>query len=346
MLSSDELQLKRELRCMTDAEKRRSIASANVQRNCFHCRTSFKALKVGHIYCSRECSRAARSVAPRSNAPTKRCTYCGTSITVTPSHQDRKFCNRSCMVASRTLLVTCPGCGDTFKTPRHGPKKTCSEACRRSTQWASRRRANYREIQCRWCGDSTVTRYKSQRFCSRACANAWQGRHKTLHLCKMCKTEFRWSPSRAASAAHNITYCSMSCRDKDPERESLLLSMRVTQNRTATPTAPERNLYAILDGLAVEWERQYLFAAKFMVDAAIPHARVVIQADGNYWHGKGVKDADMHPRVLKRVKYDRSQDAYMSACGWTVLRFWEDELAASPESVAEEIRQVLLLHTG
>lgn len=107
--------------------------------------------------------------------------------------------------------------------------------------------------------------------------------------------------------------------------------MRVKQSRSKEPTGPERTLYGLLDDLGVDWERQYLFAGKFLVDAAIPEANLVIQADGNYWHGHGLADDEMHPRVLRRVKYDRSQDAYMTSAGWTVLRFWESDLTYDPE---------------
>lgn len=185
------------------------------------------------------------------------------------------------------------------------------------------------------------TRKPNRRFCSTACQNSWQGRNKTVHRCKICEGEFRWSPSRTASGAYNVTYCSLACRDRDPERQSLLLSMLVKQNRSNTPTAPEAALYAILDRLGVQWERQHLFAEKFLVDAAIPSAMLVIQADGNYWHGKGMNEDEMHPRVLKRVKYDRSQDAYIRACGWTVLRFWEDELRDGSEQVELAVRDSL-----
>lgn len=99
--------------------------------------------------------------------------------------------------------------------------------------------------------------------------------------------------------------------------------------------------YALLDSLGIEYERQAIFNGKFSPDAMITSARLIIQFDGDYWHDR--KGTSTEARILRRVALDQSQDAYIRACGWQVVRIWESELKASPAQCAERINQQLRL---
>lgn len=310
-------------------------------RLCPTCVTEFTAQRLRQVYCSRKCVYGDRAPQPeRQKPPNKRCEWCEEPFRAPPSQMAvRRFCSRTCQIAERTLHLSCPGCGAAFTTPRHAPRKTCSEACRRKTQWNSRPQRPILSKSCEWCTAEYRTRSASKRFCSTSCVNEWQGRHKTTHICKVCASVFRWSPSRTASGLYNITYCSQPCRDADPEVQARLIQMGAMQNKSKTPTTPERILYGLLDEMHIDWERQHLFEGKFTVDATIPSSLLVVQADGDYWHGRHLADEEMEPRILRRVKYDRSQDAYMRTCGWTVLRFWESDLVGTPEACADVLRQ-------
>jgi len=103
------------------------------------------------------------------------------------------------------------------------------------------------------------------------------------------------------------------------------------------PNNFERSVYAILDTLGVPYEGQFLIGDKFCVDAFVPSANLVIQFDGDYWHGNPVKFSTLDHRQSRRVALDKSQDAYMKVCGYRILRLWESDLKKSPEHV----RQVL-----
>lgn len=319
------------------------VHGADAVRRCPTCEGVFTAERLRQVYCSRKCVYGDRAPRPeRQKSPNKRCEWCQEPFRVSPSHlATRRFCSRSCQIAERTLELSCPGCGTEFNTARHAPRKTCSEACRRKTQWNSRPQRPLLTKACEWCTDEFRTRSAHQRFCGTSCANNWQGRRKTTHTCKVCEDVFRWSPSRTASGAYNVTYCSQPCRDADPEVHDRLIQMGAMQNKSKTPTAPERILYRLLDQMQIEWEPQHFFEAKFTVDAAIPSLKVVVQADGDYWHGRNLADSEMEPRILRRVKYDRSQDAYMRTCGWTVLRFWESDLIGDLDGCAHMLRRYL-----
>ncbi len=85
----------------------------------------------------------------------------------------------------------------------------------------------------------------------------------------------------------------------------------------------ELKLQALLSDLGIAFQSTVLIKPKFIVDIQI--GNVIIQADGDYWHG--------HPRFnpiterqRKQQQRDAAQTAYLSTCGYTVLRIWESEL--------------------
>jgi very-short-patch-repair endonuclease len=109
------------------------------------------------------------------------------------------------------------------------------------------------------------------------------------------------------------------------------------QQRSTAPTRPELALYAILNALPVVYERQFTIDRLMTVDACVPSSRLVIQADGDYWHGRrGATER----RVANRVRLDRSQDAYLLNHGWSVIRLWGSDLLKRPD----ECRDTLLRH--
>lgn len=238
----------------------------------------------------------------------------------------------------KVRTITCAGCGATVTGHYRPRQRFCTPACYHTAPRPERR--NGAERPCEQCGTvfyAPRTRGDA-RFCTLACQIAWQGRGKTEHACSMCGSAFRWSPSRSASGRYNITYCSLACRDADPERVAMLLRMNAIQ-QTRRTTSAERIGYALLDALGVPYEPQAIFAGKFCVDALLAEHRVVVQFDGDYWHDRG--GGSTEPRIMRRAALDRSQDAYMRACGWEVVRLWESDLKRDLAGCAEKVRQHL-----
>lgn len=240
----------------------------------------------------------------------------------------------------KVRTITCAGCGATVTGHYRPQQRFCSHICYRSAPKPGRRNGTTRP--CEQCGTEFYTsRCRADaRFCDLRCQIAWQGRSKTEHVCRMCGKTFRWSPSRSLSGSYNITYCSLACRDADPERAAMLLRMNAIQQTRCT-TSAERIGYALLDDLGVPYEPQAVFAGKFCVDALLPDHRTVVQFDGDYWHDR--KGGSTEPRIMRRVALDRSQDAYMRAAGWRVIRLWESDLKRDAAGCAEVIRKHLRL---
>lgn len=242
---------------------------------------------------------------------------------------------------NRVRTIICAGCGETVTRRARPDQRYCSLACYRSAPKPGRRTGEDRL--CTQCGEEFyVPRGRVLKgegdFCSLACHNAHQGRNRTDHRCKICDGAFTWSPSRTASGNYNVTYCSLACRDRDPERLAHLAAMQARQQLKRTNKV-EMAGYALLDGLGVQYERQAPFKDKFIPDATIPLALLVVQFDGDYWHDR--KGTSTEDRIRRRVNLDQSQDAYIRACGWQVVRLWESDLKSDMDGCTEKVRQHL-----
>lgn len=132
----------------------------------------------------------------------------------------------------------------------------------------------------------------------------------------------------------------MACRNADPERRAILIQMNAQQQR-GRRTKPETIGYSILDVLAIHYLPQHVIGTKFCVDAFVPGQGVVVQFDGDYWHGHPARFPEPDARQRKRMRLDKSQDAYMKACGYSVIRIWECDLLKNPESVTARLQKLL-----
>ena len=89
----------------------------------------------------------------------------------------------------------------------------------------------------------------------------------------------------------------------------------LVQQTSSTPTSIERKVYEELQKRGLLFEKQKLINGKFLVDAYIPSLNLVIEVDGNYWHS-----------LERVVKKDRAENAYLTKCGFNLLRLSETEV--------------------
>ena len=201
------------------------------------------------------------------------------------------------------------------------------------------------EFECDFCGKRVIrklSQYKTAKkhFCSISCANKWQGRNKKKYICKTCGKIFYRSPSW--NKQKKGRYCSIECRTKDPEWiKNAVIKGNYIQCRKKGLNRLEQKGNIILDKLKLEYETQYLINDKMCVDVYIPKYNLIIQWDGDYWHGKDKPYNELEERVKKRVDRDRSQDAYLKTCGYNELRFWESEVIKREDVVYETIKRTI-----
>lgn len=243
-----------------------------------------------------------------------------------------KYCSVRCKGLVSRISANCEQCGETFK-PNFNNQGTRQRFCSKACSGAAR--SFRRMVPCAVCGLPTL---EPRRFCSVACSNTHQSRGKLAFNCKTCGVEFRWSASRVAQS--NPTYCSVPCRTACPDwRRNAAIEGNLVQTRRKSPSGLELAGNRMLRATSIEFNEQVLIESRFLVDVYIPSAKIVVQWDGDYWHGYRAA-GDVRPldkRQLRRVTYDRSQDAFMTKRGLMVLRFWEHEVKQHPDAVRRTI---------
>ena len=90
-------------------------------------------------------------------------------------------------------------------------------------------------------------------------------------------------------------------------------------------------------------------------DIAIRRRRLAVFVDGDFWHGVAWKSRglnrleDLFPsrtawwvaKIQRNVERDREVTQRLKDEGWTVMRFWESEVLASPGVAARQILDAL-----
>jgi very-short-patch-repair endonuclease len=90
-------------------------------------------------------------------------------------------------------------------------------------------------------------------------------------------------------------------------------------------TDVERKLWALLrsrqlDGFKF---RRQVPIDRYFADFACRDANIIVELDGS--------------QHLDRIAYDAERTRVLEACGWRVLRFWNNQVLETPEGVLETI---------
>jgi|APSaa5957512622_1039677.scaffolds.fasta_scaffold59690_1 very-short-patch-repair endonuclease/endogenous inhibitor of DNA gyrase (YacG/DUF329 family) len=238
--------------------------------------------------------------------------------------------------------LNCPSCGKIVEGNFSKTRIYCSRKCYDTSRPTAVKNPLTKKM-CEMCNIEYETKNTEQRFCNTDCQNEWQSRNKSKFICKTCGTGFGLSKSLADSRDYEIKFCSMKCRNLDPEwRKSNILANIVQQNNKGLNKLEVAGS-KILNELGIEFEEQFLVFDKFLVDVFIPDKNIVIQWDGDYWHGHPttLKDGIPDKRQKRRMDFDKSQDAYMIKAGYTILRYWEHDVIKNKKYVYENIKHAV-----
>ena len=313
--------------------------------NCIDCGTWVEKKRV------RRCEKC------ETQRRTKNCKYCKNSFIDTTSKINKKFCSRECVNNNsigkkspkrKGVDVKCKMCDTFFYKRLNSTQECCSSKCFGLSK-RGEERIKYGLIKkCNVCKEEYYVpkaREKSK-FCSKKCADIGQQCKKIKKTCKICNIEFEVYPSREKQQlerGETIQYCSQECRDLDPNRKEMLIKMNEHQNNNKKLNKLELAGNTILNEIELDYEPQVLIGNKFLVDIFIVKYNIVIQWDGDYWHGhpSKLKNGIPDKRQKKRMDYDKSQDAYMRKMGITVLRFWEHNVYKNKGEIIDIIRNAI-----
>lgn len=153
------------------------------------------------------------------------------------------------------------------------------------------------------------------------------------------------SEARAGKSYEEI-YGDRAQEMRDKRRDETIQRLASEAGFCKSNTAPEREMKVILDELKVPYEHQYpvrnrkdkVFA---VVDFRLTGTNIIIQVDGDYWHGNPKMFPEPNNSQLKTMASDRRIDKSLKLAGWRVIRIWESELDQK-NHLSFSLRKVLL----
>ena len=98
--------------------------------------------------------------------------------------------------------------------------------------------------------------------------------------------------------------------------------------------------------LGLRYRKHYKIVGK--PDFVFVKAKTVVFCDGDFWHGhnwaiRGLESLDAElktysafwrDKITRNIERDERVTETLGEQGWTVLRFWESDIRASPETCA------------
>ncbi len=106
------------------------------------------------------------------------------------------------------------------------------------------------------------------------------------------------------------------------------------------PTAPEKSFISILEEIGIAYETQKIVGGK-IYDFFIPSKNILIEVDGNYWHGKDKELKEMSLIQKKAFYNDIKKNAIAKNNGYEIERVWEEEIMKNYELTKSRFQYIL-----
>ena len=353
-----------------------AAAGGHVDLVCAECGTSFhrtanRVAAGGGVYCSDACRVKAKA------RPVAACLICSTPVVakVTSAGKRQQYCSKTCAGLARRTRVqrTCVRCSAEFEAPLYkvleGKALYCSKACAfpgpiaRTCEacgtafdaapsdvakgWArfcsNECRRTRVDRTCITCGVGFTSELaKVQRgeamYCSVACRGLAR-RHRLVRECPVCGAAFELAAGNPQQCCTRA--CATELRRTDPAAIARVQQMQHDQLTSKAPTRCELALYRYMDEVfgPDQWQRQARILDKWTVDAFVPHLNLVVQADGDFWHGF-TEHSRAYQVVTANMGRDQGQNNYLAKVGWPILRLWEHELLEDEDGCVQRLREV------
>lgn len=245
------------------------------------------------------------------------------------------------MYAKLTETITCLGCGLVFMPDRRDRKYHSHECYWQNFHKRPESESVRKQMSERKRTPEAIRQLVRGRYPTEGSAKLAEELHKSkMAICciafsmgvrttpethwrirsETCRARILANPPMNDPAARLKMSKTMKERHPDNPRNAKALLYQ----RRMHPTKPELKLQTILDSLGVVYEPGAQINPRLIVDFRI--GRLIIQVDGEYWHGHP-RFEPLTERQKTQRKKDAAQDTYMRACGYAVVRLWESDLA-------------------
>lgn len=228
-------------------------------------------------------------------------------------------------------VFSCKWCNKKFEdytSNRTGKHVFCSKSC------VAKFRFGKPKPKCLVCGKE-VKKHRNI-YCSRSCSNKarWQNgiyrilpnppKKKIKIQCGFCGKIFMVYPFRE----HNAKYCSSKC---------WILDLYKKGKFPLKDTTIEIQMKEILRKLKLDFGTQYHLGGRIF-DFYLPSPSLLIECDGDYWHGNPKKFPILDEKQKQHQVNDRTKNMIAKNNNILILRFWGSEILETPLLVKEEIK--------
>lgn len=126
------------------------------------------------------------------------------------------------------------------------------------------------------------------------------------------------------------------------QRVAKYAKARLNQILPKKDTKPERILQEELRDRQIDgWEKHVPIEGVCQPDITFHDQKIVVFVDGVYWHGCPKYFEKLNRIQVKARKRDLLVNQLLKERGWTVIRFWEDEIIKNVPSCVDELLKVL-----
>ena len=312
-------------------------------RECLVCKEVFTPIKKNskQRYCCFECKGIASRVPPKPKVTDfpiiKTCKVCG--IEFTAIHFNQRYCNNECQKVgykrgTRSHNKECPQCHKEFKARYN--QTFCSIKCFGAAIVVVRDR------NCTVCGKQffAPSARPNKITCGRKCGAIHAGRQLLgqrrigkMFECDYCGSEF-WR-SAATAKITNRHFCSKEHADRWWTKNKSKIC------KYGKTTKPEAIIYKLLKSRRFKFRKQYVILDRWCVDVYMPRHRLVIQVDGDYWHGHKSVVKIPSTAQLKTMARDKRQNLFLRRRGFRVVRLWEHNILKRIDQCERKIRRSL-----
>jgi very-short-patch-repair endonuclease len=132
-------------------------------------------------------------------------------------------------------------------------------------------------------------------------------------------------------------------KPKTEEHRKIMLET-LARNRKqilkGNPSKLEFTFADILIGLGVEFTHQYEVDG-FDYDFYIPDKNLLIEVDGDYWHGHPDKFPELNAMQRKNKGLDRLKTKHAADRNFQLLRFWEKDIITNRFAVVANLMEII-----
>jgi very-short-patch-repair endonuclease len=194
---------------------------------------------------------------------------------------------------------------------------------------------------CVCCKTKFETNRKTAKYCSDNCYRLTRVNTNIKCVCSNCNKEFSVRKSRFEKG--EVKYCSLQCRNTSEEWITSNVLKNYNQLHKIGLNKLELRGSELLRKLNVNFIEQKLINETYVVDVFLPDSNLIIQWDGDYWHGhpKNLKEGVGNKLQRSNMEKDIRVNTALTDMGYNLLRFWQDDVDNNTEYVIDTIRQNL-----